>query len=295
MEEEKKVSGLKWVGIIIIVIIVLFWVGSLGNQSQNSQTVGTTIDQTNQDQINQLKQEIEGLKNQKPTIIEKTTIQQNNTLDNSNNITAQELSKYLTGVGRINCYKNNYNYSSASGSLWIMNNKYFVVTNRHAVAGDKCELVFADGLQGGWYPLAKELINYDNNLDLAFIEITIPTKWTESIPVSQLNYDISKLPKCVNMMSIGSPLVLIGFPSSGGRLNRIITNGIISGHDNTTFATGLSAPDYFVSAKIDAGNSGGIALAKDSNGLCVLGIPTWVSIGEYDTQGMIQNIHNIFP
>jgi hypothetical protein len=71
---------------------------------------------------------------------------------------------------------------------------------------------------------------------------------------------------------------------------RITTNGIISGYApkiNSEYA------NYFVSAKIDSGNSGGIALSKDKNGLCVLGIPTWLNVGNYDTQGMIQNIHNI--
>ena len=50
----------------------------------------------------------------------------------------------------------------------------------------------------------------------------------------------------------------------------------------------------YVSAKIDSGNSGGIAFSKDSRGLCVLGIPTWLTVGNYETQGLIQNIHNAF-
>lgn len=53
-------------------------------------------------------------------------------------------------------------------------------------------------------------------------------------------------------------------------------------------------PNYFVSAKVDSGNSGGVAFSKDSNGLCVLGIPTWLTIGNFETQGLVQNIHNVF-
>ena len=44
----------------------------------------------------------------------------------------------------------------------------------------------------------------------------------------------------------------------------------------------------------DSGNSGGIALSKYNNKICVLGIPTWISRGTYETQGLIQNIHNVF-
>jgi len=59
---------------------------------------------------------------------------------------------------------------------------------------------------------------------------------------------------------------------------------------------------YFTTAQIDAGNSGGLAvkkLAEDSPNsaygvqrqgtICQIGIPTWVSKGEYMNVGLIQN------
>lgn len=104
-------------------------------------------------------------------------------------------------------------------------------------------------------------------------------------------------------MALNSPVVAIGFPASTMKIvedgaiqsTRTVTNGIISAHDESAIGDyGLPAPDYFVSAKIDSGNSGGIVLSKDSSGLCVLGIPTWVNVGNFETQGVIQNIHNIF-
>ncbi|MBU6415530.1 hypothetical protein KGQ34_04820, partial [Patescibacteria group bacterium] len=86
-----------------------------------------------------------------------------------------------------------------------------------------------------------------------------------------------------------------GTDSSYSLSSRISTNGIISGYDNSVILPpqNLSNPNYYVSAKIDSGNSGGVAFSKDSNGLCVLGVPTWLSIGNYETQGIIQNIHNV--
>ena len=38
-----------------------------------------------------------------------------------------------------------------------------------------------------------------------------------------------------------------------------------------------------------------VAIAKDGNGLCVLGIPTWLTVGNYETQGLVQNIRNVIP
>jgi hypothetical protein len=72
---------------------------------------------------------------------------------------------------------------------------------------------------------------------------------------------------------------------------RTTTNGIISGYDSSLPGNA----NYFVSAKIDNGNSGGIALAKDASGLCVLGLPTWLTVGNYETQGLVQNITNVLP
>ena len=74
-----------------------------------------------------------------------------------------------------------------------------------------------------------------------------------------------------------------------------MSNGIISGYDSIVKDTQkLPYSNYFVSAKIDSGNSGGIALSKNEKGLCVLGVPTWLTVGNYETQGLVQNIHNIY-
>ena len=72
----------------------------------------------------------------------------------------------------------------------------------------------------------------------------------------------------------------------------IVSNGVISGF--APAAAGLPNTDYFVSAKIDSGNSGGIAFSKDRDGLCILGIPTWVSQGNFENAGLIQNMSNIY-
>lgn len=66
--------------------------------------------------------------------------------------------------------------------------------------------------------------------------------------------------------------------------NLILSEGIISGNRGS---------NYFTTAKIDAGNSGGLAVSKENGLICIIGIPTWVSVGQYDTLGVIQPIQNV--
>ena len=68
--------------------------------------------------------------------------------------------------------------------------------------------------------------------------------------------------------------------------NLIVTEGIISG----TTEDGLN---FYTSAKIDSGNSGGLAISKINNEICIVGIPTWLSQGEYDNLAMIQSWEKI--
>jgi len=68
--------------------------------------------------------------------------------------------------------------------------------------------------------------------------------------------------------------------------NLIVTEGIISG----TTDDGLN---FYTSAKIDSGNSGGLAVSKVNNEICIVGVPTWLSQGEYNNLAMIQSWEKI--
>lgn len=132
---------------------------------------------------------------------------------------------------------------------------------------------------------------------------SVPDLLSEFPLVDDLNYSISKLRLCPGNIAVGSSVSIIGFPAFGYTTDQygetphqIITTGIISSaftHDLTTDVA-LTYPDFFTSAKMDSGDSGGIAFSKDANGLCVLGIPTWINSGNYESEGVIQNIRNIF-
>ncbi len=80
------------------------------------------------------------------------------------------------------------------------------------------------------------------------------------------------LPYCQSSeIKIGDRITLLGYPSFGGN-TLTITDGIISGTIQTKWG-----PRYKTSAKIDLGNSGGLAI--DNNNRCVIGIPTWTKFG----------------
>jgi len=225
-------------------------------------------------------------------------------------ISALDVARYLSGVVEVSCDK-----SEGSGSLWnLAGVGRIVLTNKHVIGNNTTKpcLVSNDGF--GLYLLDPSKPHWqilNNSLDVAAYSMQDFKQSSSSVKmtlVSELNYEIASLKKCPQKMSVGSPVVLIGFPAfsettfsvpgfgTGRQTTQTVTNGVLSAYDNSVVKPvgRLSHPNYFVSAKIDSGNSGGIALAKDSNGLCVLGIPTWVSIGQYETQGIIQNIHNLF-
>jgi hypothetical protein len=79
-----------------------------------------------------------------------------------------------------------------------------------------------------------------------------------------------------NYINLGDEIRIYGYPVSSGGLSLTVTDGIVSSlpGDGT----------IFTSAKIDSGNSGGIAV--DYNG-CMIGVPVAVSEGEYENMGVI--------
>jgi len=68
----------------------------------------------------------------------------------------------------------------------------------------------------------------------------------------------------------------LGYPGIGGNNDITATEGIISSYDG----------DYYItSAKIEHGNSGGIAILIKDN--CFLGIPSYAEAGEIESMGRI--------
>ena len=116
---------------------------------------------------------------------------------------------------------------------------------------------------------------------------------------------ISSLPLCSPQIPLGTNIVVIGYPITTTHTQKIqgfeyirylvnpetYTVGVISAYENPL--EGLNFKNYFTTAQVDSGNSGGLALSKENGKLCLLGIPTWVSQGNFQNQGIIQSWHNV--
>lgn len=318
----KSIKIILLVGITVGALIAgASWVVTL----YQSQQIALTQAQSEIKKLQEAKQaQTETIKPQEqssstPKVTKKLNLEDFRIKNPSIEITSVDLSRYITGVVQIDC-----GTSFGSGSLWnIPGIGYGVLTNKHVVEDPKlrdnndnqsCMVRVRDkeGLADeGTYTLDFTTeYKWNDSSDLSFLKIEVNTYMENklsfnSTPIEKLNYSISSLKKCPERMVVNSPVILIGYPayalkqsgeadSSYSLSSRISTNGIISGYDNSVMLPphNLLNQNYYVSAKIDSGNSGGIAFSKDSTGLCVLGIPTWLTVGNYETQGLIQNIHN---
>lgn len=305
----KNQQGFIQIPIIIAIIVGVLILGGAGyfgvKQYQNYQVAKTekektakeiqAITEAQQKALDKTKSEVEALKRQvaKSDEKQKSLEQQVQIQKPSTEIVAQDLNPYLYGIVKIDCGN-----SSGSATLWKIDGDYFALTNRHVVDGTTYKggycFVFAFntfGNLGIYYIYPYQSRQWNSDTDVALLPIYDTTG--EDSDRTKLSYNISMLQKCASTMHTGSSLVVIGYPAYAqqGVATQITTNGIISGFGPV--ATSLPDPNYFISAKIDSGNSGGIAFAKNENGLCILGIPTWLTVGNYETQGVVQNIHNV--
>ncbi len=223
---------------------------------------------------------------------------------NSSQINAEELAPYLPGVGNVVCWSSNngnIHWSTAgSGSLWQFDNQNYVLTNQHVVQNQNfCRFFVANPQKPtSWIPYDLNLENnksWNSYTDIAVIAL-IPTPANATYPEEKLDYKISTLRYCPSSIAQGSPVIVVGYPAYttdqiAGTGLRTVSDGIIASVAQAQYP--LPDNDYYVSAKMDSGNSGGVAFSKDENGLCLLGVPTWISLGNYTSEGKIQNINNI--
>ncbi len=263
---------------------------------------------------------------QAQTTVQKTTTPSSDTAS----IQASEIAPYENGVMQLSC---GYVSGSASlwnipsfGYVALTN--FHVIKDRFTAndSNGACALIPDSNVNTGPYlqilVIPSQYQTFNNTADEAILPIGSVNVYTTSgqivsEPANILDYKISSLPKCDAKMPLDAPVVVLGFPAyamqevpsgipsgfPGGGGNAlqsslIASNGVISGYDPSSIKsssnpTGLPYVNYYVSAKIDSGNSGGIAFSKNTNGLCVLGIPTWINTGNYANEGIVQNINNV--
>lgn len=258
-------------------------------------------------ELEALRKEVDELKQQTKT--NQISIQKSQRAPQlSQEITATDIQSYLDTVGVIMCFDANNNTQYGTGVLLKIGK---LMTNWHVVEGMSACLFVNEKFLNSKYELSAEryrpgayvldllniqrpnekrdfaIVSFDRNKKINAQASGIPAD--EYLEVYQLNYKVGSMPRCSENVQIGTPVAILGYPASSINIEQwmppeSVTTGIISGYN---------PPHYLVSAKVDHGNSGGLALGKESGVICLLGMPTWVAVGQVESAGIVQNIRNL--
>lgn len=266
---------------VIITILVLVIIGGyfLINQKKDIEPVETNnISNAQQEQIDSLKKEIENLKEKKPTDTKTQELKPD---------LVSIISEWQERTAYLLCSKTDSNgkFIQQSATAYIHrfqgeNGGVMAVTNKHAVL-DSNGYIFTNctinipGAPKIFTPSIEGIVLHENPLfDVAQIHLDNTDPYIASIERKKVCYKQTSAKPY-----LGDQVVILGYPGIGSSNNITATEGIISGYDY---------PYFITSAKIDHGNSGGVAiLVKDD---CYLGIPTGSVVGEIESLGRILDI-----
>lgn len=222
------------------------------------------------------------------------------------------IKEWRPSAAYVECYWNYaaggawYYKQSGSGLLAILSSQPTVITNKHVVyssqygVATECDFAFPDdkyvfysvrtadvpahdGLPDN--PVIGQIQYTADGNDIAYLsgfkEYNNGYNYTPPLSVQQRAKDGSFA--CKSTPSIGDPLVILGYPVYGSGVTSVFskieitaTEGIVSGNDSGYYTT---------SAKIDHGNSGGLAI--DTTNDCYMGIPTASYTGSIESLGRI--------
>jgi len=204
--------------------------------------------------------------------------------------------------------RDNFNYSDG----YILTNAHVAVlkttteeTNRNLCrAGKQGESILPSlkidaNPYFGFFVYDKNTDFLDDNKDIALLKKQRSPNEEDIIKLKESL--LKNYPPCPKEKIIGSNIYIFGYPATGEEeqkksntdifipippnRNLIVSTGIISGID--------SHENYYTDAKIDSGSSGGLAVSKINGEICIVGIPTWASIGNIETLGMIQSFWKV--
>ena len=289
--------------LLIILTFILTGCSLSSAPSPSNETIQMLDNQ--QDTINQLNKKLDNLSKQQDTqeqSLENIKQKEASQKKGLELITTKDIEPYLTAVNKIFC-KEPSGWSFGSSILFGENKNSYILTNKHVITSNSCETFIdltdkkIDGKSYGAYYINSTNVSFKDDLDVIMMQIG--SEMVASPAKENLNYKITNLRRCPAKLALNSPVAIVGFPvttqfQEGYETSaRTITNGVVSAYKHP-YSVGIMNDNYFITAKVDSGNSGGAAFSKDEKGLCFMGIPTSLSIGNYETQGIVLNIHNIF-
>lgn len=292
----------------MIGVMLLFALGVAGyfgiKQYQNYQAVRVEKEKAEQEikrqkdlEVEKLRQEVEALKNKEPEIIRQTIIKEAPAPKTENDL-ASIIQQWKPAIAYVSCYffytdggLSHIQNGSGVATYDSVNQRVAVVTNRHVATygGDwgywhanYCISQFPGTDPGPYYTYtgSNDLRAHKNpDLDVAFLWFSAPSQ--------SLKNALLKTPdlcEAGKRASIGSKVVILGYPGIGSPEGITATEGIISGYDG----------DYYItSAKIEHGSSGGVAVLVKDN--CYIGMPTLVAVGSIESLGRILDVNIIVP
>lgn len=201
-------------------------------------------------------------------------------LSSNSEILSQDLlAQIMPRIVQVKCYTGNgvsYGSGTIQGSAGG-STQWEVYTNLHVVGyNSTCSVGLPQGIDfvptKTYSTTLSRFGSYYPDIDFAVLKVSGATESFGQFP----------LPVCgVADIKIGHRVTVFGYPSFGGD-SLTVTDGIVSGIEYTAYGA-----VYKTSAKIDKGNSGGLAI--DNNSKCGIGIPTWATSGAFDGLGYIQS------
>lgn len=195
--------------------------------------------------------------------------------------TAEITKEWSSQVPKIICswfYDDGGLYATMSGSGFLTDftdREISVMTNKHILLDSEdyiakfCEIRFLDGEKYTIYSANKDFY-YSPEKDKAIMVLRGIRQKTKNLIELRRGY------YCTQQPDIGEKIVVLGYPTIGSNEGITATEGIISGYDGDY---------YIISAKIDRGNSGGIAVSVKDN--CIVGMPSAASSGGIESLGRI--------
>jgi len=311
--KKNKLEKFIAANIVMIIILLCFFVaGAVVYDKFNYAIKQNSLEKTQlQDKIAKQMEEVETNKKIQQSKIEElegTIAVQNNKITQHEKIISEKQRKENTiadciktwspFVARITCvfkYVNsNERYAVQQGSgvalgreAYLNNDdqSFIFLTNKHIFLDYKnrkatyCVARLPYTLE---YIIYRDLFRVHQKVDIGYLTVTLPSHIEKNEVLfarmmSKHNYCKS------NSIFVGDSIVILGYPSYGPKYyygqQPTATEGIISGRDGNYYTT---------SAKIEKGNSGGIAIHIENN--CLLGIPSAVKIGAYENLGYILDI-----
>lgn len=206
------------------------------------------------------------------------------------------IKKWHPVVAKVNCYfketeEKIYVQSGSGFFIGLKDTDIKIFTNRHVLRDesnlslppDICEVSLPGGEESfitkNTTGTSSDLYQSTTTLDWGYVHTSYSVKGFS--PALSKNLQI-----CGAKQSLGTPLVILGYPGVGSKSDITVTQGIISGYDDDF---------YITDAKIGYGNSGGVAVAiniKDKTS-CYLGMPTYAEVGEVISLGRILDANSM--